>query len=105
MIDADVRREREDISKGWNDYERRTMRAAVEWLGEEAWLYDAGDFVLYDEVNDAWELGAWWAVESGLYEFDSAESANAFDLEGFGMSIARRVCGEFTSLGFVELRR
>lgn len=100
-----VQEERAEISRGWNDYQSRTMAAAVEWLGDEAWLYSVDDFVLYDEVTDEWELGLWWAVDSGLYEFESARAASAADFEEMGREVLRRVAGAFTSHGFVELRR
>ena len=100
-----VQEERAETSRGWNDYQRRTMAAAVEWLGDEAWLYSVDDFVLHDEVADEWELGMWWAVDSGLYEFESAEAARAADFGEIGGEAARRTVGAFTSHGYVRLCR
>lgn len=100
-----VHEERAEVCSGWNDYQSRTMEAALEWLGDEAWLYSVDDFVLYDEVRDEWELGEWWAVHSGLYEFESAEAARLADFEEIGREAARRTIGAFTSYGYVRLCR
>lgn len=99
-----VLNERAELIEGWNDYERQTMRAAVEVFGDEAWQYDVDDFVLYDDVHSDYDLGHYWAVDSGCYQLDGP-LANYFDYEAFGQDIRFETYGGHTSYGFVELRK
>lgn len=98
--------EKAELIEGWNEYERRTMLAAIEVFGDEVWQYDVDDFSLYDGVNDEYDLGYYWAVDSGCYQLDDREPlVRYFDYEAFGRDIAHETNGGFTSYGFVELRR
>lgn len=98
--------EKAEIIDGWNDYEKRTMLAAIEEFGDEAWLYDADDFVLYDEIESDEDMGHWWAHDSGCYDLDSmSELADFIDYEKFGNYIANGMTGGYTKYGFIELRR
>lgn len=96
--------EKAQLIEGWNEYQRQTMLAAIEVFGDDAWLHDVDDFSLYDDVNDEYDLGYYWAVESGCYHLDDREPlVRYFDYAAFGRDIAIESYGGFTSYGFVEL--
>ena len=100
----DALNERAELIEGWNDYQRQTMLAAVQVWGDEAWLYDVDDFVLYDDVHSDYDLGYYWAVDSGCYELKEP-LASYFDYETFGRDIRFDTDGGHTDYGFIELLR
>lgn len=53
-----------------NDYELKSLEAAVEIFGSEALEYEVDDIVLLEDVNSHYDLGYYWAVDSGCYELD-----------------------------------
>ena len=87
-----------------SDYESKVYAAAVEYFGRDyVDIEDLDDFNLYTDIKDNYDLGYYWAVESGCYELDKmGHLANYFDYEGFGRDIAIEADGGFTSLGFIE---
>lgn len=95
--------EKAELIEGWNDYQKQTMLAAIEVFGDEAWLYDVDDYVLYDDVHSDYDLGYYWAVDSGCYKLEGP-LAQYFDYEAFGRDINIETCGGHTSYGYVELR-
>lgn len=98
--------EKAEIIEGWNEYERRTMLAAIEVFGDEAWLYDVDDFVLYDEIHSDRDMGWWWIEESGCYDLSNLGAIrNYIDYEAFGRDLAIEMNGGYTSYGYLELRR
>ena len=88
-----------------NGYERKTMRAALEVFGDEVHRMDVDDLVLLEDVNTEYDLGYYWAIDSGCYQIDDKEPlARYFDYEAFGRDIAIESNGGFTSYGYVEYR-
>lgn len=95
--------ERAELIEGWNDYQKQTMLAAIEVFGDEAWLYDVDDFVLYDDVHSDYDLGYYWAVDSGCYKLKEP-LASYFNYEAFGRDIDIATYGGHSSYGYIELR-
>lgn len=88
-----------------NDYEQKTMRAAVEVFGDEAHQMDIDELVLYEGVHTDYDLGYYWAVESGCYSLDDREPlVRYFDYEAFGRDIDLESNGGYSSYGYVEYR-
>ena len=50
-----------------NGYELDTFKAALEVFGNEAWDMDVDELVLLEGVHTDYDLGYYWAVESGCY--------------------------------------
>ena len=87
-----------------SDYEARVYSAALEiWGKNSVDLDDLDDYNLYTDIKDNYDLGYYWAVESGCYDLDKmGHLSNYFDYEGFGRDIAIEADGGFTSYGFIE---
>lgn len=88
-----------------NAYELKSLEAAVEVFGNEALEFDIDDIVLLEDVNSHYDLGYYWAVDSGCYELDDRSVLSRyFDYEAFGRDIDFESTGGFSSFGYVELR-
>ena len=89
---------------GLNEWESIVYAAAVEYWGEKyVDIDDLDDYNLLTDVKDEYDLGYYWAVESGCYDLESmGHLANYFDYEGFGRDINIETDGGFTSYGFIE---
>ena len=87
-----------------SDYEAHVYSAAVEiWGRNSVDLDDLDEFNLYTDIKDNYDLGYYWAVESGCYDLDKmGHLSNYFDYESFGRDIAIEADGGFTSYGFIE---
>jgi antirestriction protein len=87
-----------------SEWEQKTYCAAVEYFGRDyVDIEDLNDYNLYTDINDNYDLGYYWAVESGCYDLDKmGHLSNYFDYEGFGRDIAIEADGGFTSYGFIE---
>ncbi|MBO7184005.1 MAG: antirestriction protein ArdA [Bacteroidales bacterium] len=87
-----------------NDYESKVYAAAVEYYGRENVEIDEIDeFNLYTDITDNYDLGYYWAVESGCYNTDELGTLGRYiDYEGFGRDIALEADGGFTTYGFIE---
>lgn len=96
--------EKAEIVDGLNIYEEKTAKAAIEIFGDEFWLYSIDDFVLYDEVHTEYDLGYYWAVDSGCYDLGGSVLSRYFDYEAFGRDIDLETNGGFSSYGYIELR-
>ena len=87
-----------------SDYEAHVYSAAVEiWGKNSVDLDDLDEYNLYTDIKDNYDLGYYWAVESGCYDLDKmGHLSNYFDYESFGRDIALESDGGFTSYGFIE---
>jgi antirestriction protein len=87
-----------------NEYESKVYAAAVEYFGKEYVEIDEIDeYNLYTDITDNYDLGYYWAVESGCYNTDELGTLGRYiDYEGFGRDIALEADGGFTSYGFIE---
>ena len=87
-----------------NDYESKVYAAAVEYFGREHVEIDEIDeYNLYTDITDNYDLGYYWAVESGCYNTDELGTLGRYiDYEAFGRDINIEADGGFTSYGFIE---
>ena len=83
-------------------WESEIYAAACEYFGAEYVDIDNIDeYNLYTDIRDEYDLGYYWAEESGCYRLEGP-LANYFDYEAFGRDIALEADGGFTSYGFIE---
>ena len=87
-----------------NEYESKVYAAAVEYFGREYVEIDEIDeYNLYTDITDNYDLGYYWAVESGCYNTDELGTLGRYiDYEAFGRDINLEADGGFTSYGFIE---
>lgn len=87
-----------------SEYESLVYSAAVEYWGKKyVDIDDLDSYNLYTDINNDYDLGYYWAVESGCYDLDSmGHLADYFDYAAFGRDIAIETDGGFTSYGFIE---
>lgn len=90
----------EDLDKWQLD----VYAAAVEyWGSDNVDIDDIDNYCLHSDINNHYDLGYYWAVESGCYDLSKMGNlANYFDYEAFGRDIALETDGGFTYYGFVE---
>lgn len=89
---------------GLDKWELETYAAAVEYWGRKYVNIDEIDeYNLHTDIRDEYDLGYYWAVESGCYDLDKMGSlANYIDYAGFGRDINLETDGGFTSWGWIE---
>jgi antirestriction protein len=87
-----------------SEWEQKTYCAAVEyWGGEYIDLDDLDEYVLHEDIENEYDLGYYWAVESGCYDLSKMGNlASYFDFEAFGRDINLETDGGFTSFGWIE---
>lgn len=87
-----------------NEYESKVYAAAVEYFGKEYVEIDEIDeYNLYTDITDNYDLGYYWAVESGCYNTDELGTLGRYiDYEAFGRDINLETDGGFTTYGFIE---
>lgn len=85
-------------------WDLETYAAAVEYWGVDYVDIDELDeYNLYTDITDCYDLGYYWAVESGCYDLEKMGNlANYFDYEAFGRDINMETDGGFTSKGWIE---
>ena len=89
---------------GLSEYEGKVFAAAVEYYGRQYVEIDEIDeYNLYEDITDNYDLGYYWAVESGCYNTDEMGTLGRYiDYEAFGRDIAIEADGGFTTFGFIE---
>ena len=87
-----------------DEYESMVYAAAVEYFGRDnVDIDEIDDFNLYTDISDNYDLGYYWAVDSGCYNTDNLGTLGRYiDYEAFGRDIALEADGGFTSFGFIE---
>ena len=87
-----------------DECQQTVYAAAVEYWGYEYIdVEDVDDYNLYTDIHNEYDLGYYWAVESGCYEIDEKSPLSRyFDYEAFGRDINIEADGGFTSYGFIE---
>lgn len=90
----------EDLSR----WDFKTYAAAVEvWGVDYVDLDELDSYNLYTDIETDYDLGYYWAQESGCYDLDKMGSlANYIDYEAFGRDIRLEADGGFTSYGWIE---
>lgn len=86
------------------EWEQKVYCAAVEYWGKQYVDIDELDnFNLYEDIENEYDLGYYWAVESGCYDLDKmGHLASYIDYEAFGRDINLETDGGFTLYGFIE---
>ena len=90
------------------EWEAETVAAAVECFGYELKevIERIDEFNLYSDISNEYDLGYYWAVESGCYEVDDKNPLSRYiDYEAFGRDINLETSGGFTSKGYIEETR
>ena len=87
-----------------DQWDQKTFCAMVEYWGYKyVSPEDVNEYCLHEDIKDTYDLGYYWAVESGCYDLDKmGHLANYFDYEAFGRDINLETDGGFTSLGWIE---
>lgn len=85
-------------------WDKQIYFAAVDYWGAE---YvdpdDLDDYTLHTDITTDYDLGYYWANESGCYDLDRmGPLANHIDYESFGRDIRLESDGGFTDWGFIE---
>ena len=78
-----------------DDYEQKVYSAAVEYWGKQYVDIDNLDeYQLYTDITNEYDLGYYWAVESGCYDLENMGSlANYIDYEAFGRDVDEFIGG------------
>ena len=87
-----------------NEWQQETYCAAVEiWGASDVDPENLDEYNLYKDITSDYDLGYYWAVESGCYELDKMGSlANYIDFESFGRDIRFESDGGFSEFGWIE---
>lgn len=93
-----------EIAENIADWDDDIFNAACEiWSIAEVLNNSPDDYILYSDITSDYDLGHYWAVESGCYDLDKMGNlANYFDYESFGRDIRFESDGGFTSRGWIE---
>ena len=86
------------------DWDEDTFAAACEiWGFGEVIENDPNDYNLYSDINNDYDLGYYWVVESGCYDLKNMGNlANYIDYEAFGRDLTFDLNGGFSSYGWIE---
>ena len=86
-----------------DQWEQEIYCAAVEIWGSDVDPDNLDEYNLYRDITNDYDLGYYWAIESGCYDLDKmGPLANYIDYESFGQDIRFESDGGFTSLGWIE---
>ncbi len=87
-----------------DEWQQKTYCAMLDYFGSQYVNPDEVDnYRLYENVMDNYDLGYYWAVESGCYDLEKMGNlANYFDYEAFGRDINLETDGGFTQFGWIE---
>ena len=93
-----------ELAETFNEWDEDTFAAACEiWGFNNVIDGDPGDYQLYSNINDGYELGYYWAIESGCYDLKTmGPLANYIDYEAFGRDLTYDLNGGFSSYGWIE---
>lgn len=96
----------EEIEKlnNLDDYEQKILLAAIDvWGYSYTDLDDLDNYNLYEDIQNDYDLGYYWAIESGCYDLEKMGTlANYIDFESFGRDIRFESDGGFSKYGWIE---
>lgn len=85
------------------DYEKEVLKAGLELWDFEEVFDNLDSFYLMEDINTDYDLGYYYAEESGCYNLDNLGNLrNYINYEAFGRDIRFESDGGFTSYGWVE---
>lgn len=89
---------------GLDDYEQKLLLAAIDvWGYQYIDLDDLDGYQLYEDIETDYDLGYYWAIESGCYDLEKMGTlANYIDFESFGRNIRFESDGGFSKYGWIE---
>ncbi len=87
-----------------DEWQQKTYCAMLDYFGSQHVKPDEVDnYRLYENVMDNYDLGYYWAMESGCYDLEKMGNlANYIDYEAFGRDISLETDGGFTQFGWIE---
>lgn len=87
-----------------DEYDQKVYLAAVEiWGHEYVEPCDVDDYRLMEGIEDEYDLGYYWAIESGCYDLKGMGNLSLYiDFEKFGRDISYETDGGFSSYGWIE---
>lgn len=93
-----------EIAEKLNNWDEDTFNAACEiWRMSEVLENDPGDYILYPDIKDDYDLGYYYVEDSGYYDLSNlGYLANYIDYESFGRDIRIESSGGFTEYGWIE---
>ena len=93
-----------EIAENISDWDEDKFNAACEiWSLSEVLENCEDDYILYSDITSDYDLGYYWAEESGCYDLSKLGNlANYIDYEAFGRDIRFESEGGFTNYGWVE---
>ena len=93
-----------EVALNIQDWDEDTFAAACEIWGFGVVISnDPGDYQLYSDVNNDYDLGYYWIVESGCYDLKQMGAlANYIDYEAFGRDLTYDLNGGFSAYGWIE---
>lgn len=86
------------------EWQQTTLKAAIEHFGSDALDHDINNFILHTDIHDYYDLGYYWAEESGCYKIGDETLSRYIDYYAFGHDIYLDTNGGFTKYGFIELQ-
>lgn len=79
--------------------------AAEYWGAKQIDIDDLGSYCLHTDIHSEYDLGYYWAIESGCFEIDEKSPLSRyFNYKAFGRDINFETDGGFTSFGWIERR-
>ncbi|HID0815722.1 TPA: antirestriction protein ArdA [Clostridium botulinum] len=86
------------------EYELKVVNALIEW-GVYSDIFEAieniDDYILYEHINNNYDLGYYWIEESGCYEIPEYIKGY-IDYEAFGRDTEMNGGGFFSQYGWIE---
>lgn len=95
-----------ELAEALDNWDEDLLKACLEvWSIDDIIDNDPDDYWLATDIEDDYDLGYYWAVESGCYTIDRNNPlSNYIDYESFGRDIRYESSGDHTSFGWIEYR-
>lgn len=92
-----------EVVTNFTDYEDEVFLAAMEIWNDVESCMKVDNYMLFPDINSRYDLGYYYAVESGCYDFDENNPLmNYIDYDALGREIDIETSGGFTSYGWIE---
>lgn len=93
-----------EIAENLEEWDEDTFVAACEiWGFNYVINNDCDNYNLYSDINNDYDLGYYWIVESGCYDLKNmGRLADYIDFESFGRDVAIESDGGYSAYGWIE---